>query len=259
MTKQNIHWLSRALIALFAGGGIVSLFVVPTNPVWWTVDVLLRSYVMFLCTVLAHEAAHGQLGRSKSANLWWGRVALLLPMVPALNFRKTHRLHHAHTNVPDQDPDYWVKPKRFWEMPLRAVALPHYWLLWLWRKNKLSRAELVEVALWYVAMFTIYGAVYLVAGPTRLVLGMVPALLIVSLFLWYPFAVKTHEGFSTGAPETRSHDYYGVGVYWLTLGLSMHRAHHLHPSKSWVELRPYVRAAPLPWWRRMLFPRDIRV
>ncbi len=259
MDQRSIHRLSRALIVVFAVGGIGSLFVTPAHPVHWAVDILLRSYVMFLCTVMAHEAAHGHLGRSKSANLWWGRVALLLPMVPALNFRKTHRLHHAHTNVPGRDPDYWVKPKRFWEMPLRAVALPHYWLFWLWQQKKLSRAELVEVALWYVAMFTIYGAVFFVAGPERLALGMIPPLLIVSLFLWYPFAVKTHEGFSTGAPETRSHDYYGVGVYWMTLGLSMHRAHHLYPAKSWVELRSYVRSAPLPWWRRILFPRDIRV
>lgn len=258
MTKASIHRISRTLILVFAIGGIGSLFVVPPNAGLWIVDILLRSYVMFLCTVMAHEASHGQLGRSKRANVWWGRIALLLPMVPAVNFRKTHWVHHKHTNEPGKDPDHWVKPNNLIEVPLRSVALPHYWLLWLHQRGRLTRGDRIEVVLWYVAMFVIYGGVYFVAGPMRLVLGMVPALLIVSLFLWYPFAVKTHEGFSTGTEEQRSHDYYGVWVYWLTLGLSMHRAHHMYPTKSWLELRPFVKKAPFVWWRRMLFPRDIR-
>ena len=257
-TKPRIYTLSRALTAFFVLSGVGTLFLAPEGPLAITLDILFRSHVMFLCTVMAHESSHGQMGRSKAANLWWGRLALIMPMVPAVNFRKTHRLHHAHTNVEGDDPDQWVKPKKHWiEMPLRSVALPHYWLVWLHKRGKLTRADLVELGLWYVTLAVVYGAVFVVMGPERLAMGMIPPLLVVSLLLWYPFAVKTHEGFSTGAPETRSHNYYGKWVYWFTLGLSMHRAHHLYPTLSWLELYPYVEEAPLPWWRRMLFPRDI--
>ena len=86
---------------------------------------------------------------------------------------------------------------------------------------------------------------------------MAPPLVLVSLLLWYPFAVQTHEGFSTGAAELRSHNYYGLFMYWFSLGLSMHREHHLQPKLSWIELRRYVQSAPRRrwWWPQ----RDIRV
>ena len=85
---------------------------------------------------------------------------------------------------------------------------------------------------------------------------MTPPLILVSLLLWYPFAVQTHEGFSTGAAEARSHNYYGRFMYWFSLGLAMHREHHLQPKLSWIELRPFVQAAPRGrwWWPQ----RDIR-
>ena len=48
-----------------------------------------------------------------------------------------------------------------------------------------------------------------------------------------------------GSSETRSHDYYGQFMYWFSLGLSMHRVHHEQPHLTWVELRSYVRPAPV--------------
>ena len=86
---------------------------------------------------------------------------------------------------------------------------------------------------------------------------MVPPLVLVSLLLWYPFAVQTHEGFSTGAAEERSHNYYGRFMFWFSLGLSIHRQHHLQPKLAWIELRPYVEAAPggVWWWPQ----RDMRM
>jgi fatty acid desaturase len=80
----------------------------------------------------------------------------------------------------------------------------------------------------------------------------------VSLLLWYPFAIKTHEGWSQGAPETRSHNYHGRFLYWFSFGLSAHRSHHLDQTLNWMDLRAHVSAAP---GRRSLLPsplRDIR-
>ena len=81
-------------------------------------------------------------------------------------------------------------------------------------------------------------------GPARVISGVGPALLIVSLLLWYPFAFKTHEGYSTGPAEARSHNYYGAFMYWFSLGLSMHREHHMRPSLTWIELRRLVERSP---------------
>jgi len=177
-------------------------------------------------------------------------------MVPFTNFRRTHQLHHAHTNVPEDDPDHFMKSRNLVELALRAIAMPHHWFFWLRKRNRLTGADLTELLLNYVGIFVLFGIILAVAGPMRLIVGMVPPLILVSLLLWYPFAVQTHEGFSTGSPEERSHNYHGNLMFWFSLGLSMHRVHHLQPKLSWIELRSHVETGP-HWWS--IFSRDNRL
>jgi omega-6 fatty acid desaturase (delta-12 desaturase) len=207
---------------------------------------------------MAHEGVHGHLGPTKAANVWWGRVALLPSMVPFTNFRKTHYLHHAHTNIPSMDPDHFMKASSRTETVLRAVAMPHQWLFWLWKRGRLSGRDLVDLVTNYVGILLVHGTVFMVVGPERFFWGMAPTLVLVSILLWYPFAVKTHEGFSVGADELRSHNYYGRFMYWFSLGLAIHREHHLQPKLSWIELKDFVEEVPES--RAWFLPqRDIRL
>ena len=66
------------------------------------------------------------------------------------------------------------------------------------------------------------------------------------------------EGFSTGASELRSHNYYGKFLYWFSFGLSAHRTHHLKPRLTWVELRRFVEADPQGGLLRKIFARRDR-
>jgi fatty acid desaturase len=255
----RIYWLSRSITVAVVLASMGTLVIAPRGALGYILDILFRTYVMFLGTVMAHEGIHGNLGRSRSANQWWGRIALFPSMVPFTNFRKTHQLHHAFTNIPDKDPDYFVRPRRAFEIPLRAVAMPHHWFFWLWKRGEIGRHHIVELILNYVGIFAAYGLLLPIAGPWRLVWGMVPALILVSILLWYPFAVKTHEGYSTASPESRSHNYYGRFMYWFSLGLSMHRAHHANPARSWIELKDAVEdCTAVGFLQRLLPRRDIR-
>ncbi|HET9479109.1 MAG TPA: fatty acid desaturase [Pyrinomonadaceae bacterium] len=255
--RRQIFHLSRALICVICALSIGSLLVPIANKFHLALDILLRTYLIFLGTVMAHESVHGHLGSTRRANFWWGRIALLPSMVPFTNFRRTHQLHHAYTNIPDKDPDHFMKSRNLLELSLRAIAMPHHWFFWLRKRGRLKRADLWELFLNYLAIVALYATVLSFVGPTRLLWGMAPPLILVSLLLWYPFAVQTHEGFSTGSAEARSHDYYGNFMYWFSLGLSMHRQHHLQPNLSWIELRRYVQPAPRRrwWWPQ----RDIRI
>ena len=255
--RNRIYWLSRSVILAVVLGSLGSLFWTPASPLEWFADLLLRTYLMFLGTVMAHEGIHGHLGHTKRANFGWGRLALLPTMVPFTNFRKTHHLHHAHTNIPDRDPDHFLRC-RAWEFPLRALAMPHHWFFWLWRRGMIKRQDLTELLINYLFIFSVFGAVALVVAPERLIWGMLPGLVGVSFLLWYPFAYKTHEGFSTGALESRSHNYYGRLAYWFSLGLGLHRAHHMMPNLSWIELRRFVETCPGPLGSRLWPKRDIR-
>jgi fatty acid desaturase len=254
--KARIHRLSRSIVSVLVIGSIAAFAFTPETPLGWAAEIAFRSWLMFLGGVMAHEATHGHLGTTRRSNDWWGRLALFPAMVPYLCFRKTHPMHHAHTNVPEDDPDYFVKPRHWLEVPLRSTAIPHYWVLWLERRNKLTRRDVVELVLHYLAMGAIFGTLMLIVGGARFWLSMGPSLVIVSTLLWYPFGVMTHEGFSTGAEEERTHNYYGHFAFWLSLGLSMHREHHLKPRLAWIELLPYVQPAPGRGLR--LFQRDVR-
>ncbi len=251
------YWLSRGIVLAAVAGALGTLLWTPTGWALWLLDVLLRGYLMFLGTVMAHEGVHGHLGRTRAANFGWGRLALVPTLVPFTNFRKTHHLHHAHTNHPDRDPDHFMNCRHFWQIPLRALAMPHQWFFWLRRRGGMSRADLADLALNYVGIAAIHGLLVWQVGWDRFVSGVAPPLALVSVLLWYPFALKTHEGFSTGTAEARSHDYFGKPMYWLSLGLSMHRVHHLRPGLSWLELRGHVRRPPGVGWLRWL-RRDIR-
>lgn len=258
--RRSIYRLSRAITVALTVVGVGTLYLQPATPAQWILDVLVRSWLMFLCTVMAHEATHGHLGRTRRANMWWGRLSLILPTVPYVNFRKTHMKHHVHTNDPDDDPDFFVVPRHtILEVPVRAVLHPHHWIWWLGMRGMISRRDAVEWALNYAFLFALYGGIGYFAGWTRLALGMGVPLLLVSLVLWYWFAVKTHEGLSLGASELRSHNYYGRLTFWMTLGLSLHRVHHEQPKLAWIETLPFVEEDPRGFWSRHLgIRRDIR-
>jgi len=252
-TRERIYLLSHLVICAVVATSMGSLLLVPQSVSSYALDVLARTYLIFLGTVMAHEGSHGLLGRTRNANLWWGRLALLPSMVPYTNFRKTHLLHHRHTNLAQADPDHFVKPRREWELPLRAIGMPHHWFFWLRNRGEIDRSHLAELVSNYAGMAFVWAMVLVVVGPARLFWGMFPTLILVSLLLWIPFAYKTHEGFSTGTPQARSHDYYGHLMFWFSLGLSLHRVHHMRPGFAWIELRQFVRKDPVRGFR--VFPR----
>ena len=257
-TRPRIYSLSRLVICAVVVGALGPLFWHPANAIEYVADVLVRSWIAFLGTVMAHEGTHGHLGRTKAGNFWWGRLALLPTMVPFTNFYKTHNLHHAHTNIPDRDPDHFMNARHAWELPLRALAMPHQWFFWLKKRNRIKRRDIVELALNYIGILAVFGLIAWFTGLARVISGVGPSLVIVSMLLWYPFAFKTHEGFSTGSAEERSHNYYGQVMYWFSFGLSLHREHHLRPGLAWIELHDLVEPVPDHSWRRFLPHRDIR-
>ena len=241
---RRVHLLSRSVIVLLTAASFGGLLVVPATWLGWTLDILLRTWLAFLGTVMAHEGVHGLLGATRRSNALWGRVALLPCLVPYTNFRGTHLLHHKHTNEPGLDPDLFMKPRRKWRLPFLAVAMPHQWFFWLRRRRRAGPGHTRDLLLNYMGIAACYLPVLLAVGPMRVVFGMAPVCVLTSLLLWIPFAYLTHEGYSTGAAEERSHSYYGRLAYWFSLGLSMHREHHGRPHLAWIELRQFVRPNP---------------
>src|SRR6185503_946819 len=125
--RRQIYYLSRTIICLVGLLAIGTLLIPITNPFLIVVDVLLRTYLIFFGTVMAHEAVHGHLGCSKASNFWWGRIALITSMVPFTNFRKTHQLHHAHTLLPEPEPAAFMTSRSIDGLLLRALEVQQHW------------------------------------------------------------------------------------------------------------------------------------
>src|SRR5688572_14512104 len=174
-TRPRIFLLSRSIICAVVIISIGTLFLRPGNLLQYIIDILLRTYLMFVGTVMAHEGVHGHLGSTRAANASWGRFALLPTMVPYTNFRKTHHLHHAYTNIPDQDPDHFMKSRNIIEIVLRALAMPHHWFFWLSKRGRIRKKDLGELILNYLVIIAVYGVILVSVGASRLFWGMVPA------------------------------------------------------------------------------------
>lgn len=253
--RNRSIWISRITICLAVAGALGTYFWHPAGALLVALDIFVRSYFHFVAGAMAHEGVHGHLGNTKSSNRWWSRIALIPTTVPEVTFRKTHLQHHAATNIPDKDPDEFLNTKRFWEIPLRALAMPHHWVLWLWKQRRFTVRDRLEYGITYAALVAIYGTIATFVGVERVLLGLIPAAILHSLLLWYFFAIKTHEGYSMGMAADRSHNYYGKLLYWISFGLSMHRTHHLKPQLAWLQMADEVQSGTL--LQRLRFERDI--
>jgi fatty acid desaturase len=129
--------------------------------------------------------------------------------------------------------------------------------MWLLKRKRFTSRDQIQYGLNYVAIAAIYGSIAMFVGIDRVLLGLIPAAILHSLFLWYFFAIKTHEGYRRAMAVERSHNYYGKLLYWLTFGLSMHRTHHMKPQLGWLQMANEVEPGTLA--QRLRFARDIVV
>ena len=163
--RPAVYRINRGLILLLVAAQWLTLQWVPTGVAGYVLDILVRSYGLFLLCSLAHEASHGNLGSSRRANLWWGRLAQLPTTVPNLSFRKTHHLHHRFTNEVGKDPDRFIHARVWWQLPLRALALPHAWLHFLYNSGRLRLTDGLEIATSYLMVGAFYGTAIAMVGP----------------------------------------------------------------------------------------------
>jgi fatty acid desaturase len=255
ISRDRAIVLNRIITSAVVSMAYASYFWQPVALAGYIADILSRAYLHFLAGSMGHEAAHGHLGRNRVSNIWWGRFAFLPTTAPFVTFRKTHIQHHAATNVSNADPDAFMNTTRKWEIPFRALLLPSHWVWWLWRHGRFSWGNRVEYVVTLAVQLSIYVVIANVVGMQRVILGLIPSGILHSFVLWYFFAVKTHEGYSTGPAVTRSHNYYGRRLYWLTCGLSMHRLHHMKPGLAWLQMAGAVPDGTLS--QRLRFQRDV--
>lgn len=105
-TGQALVWIATYVLTMLG-----------TIPLW--LGFVIATVCCCFAYLPSHEGQHGNLSGRQDRWRWLDRGVGQLSMIPLmLSFdaaKVTHLKHHAHTNDPDQDPDY------------RAVTARHWW------------------------------------------------------------------------------------------------------------------------------------
>ena len=110
--RNDFGW--RVLAEAIWGIGIwiaaIALAVLGLIPLW--VGCLINSWVAYLMYMPMHEATHGNISGSHAKLRWIDDVVGSVSALPMWFSYRAHRLshmrHHAYTNDPDRDPDFFL-------------------------------------------------------------------------------------------------------------------------------------------------------
>lgn len=187
-------------------------------------------------TVL-HDALHRSASRVFWLNEALGYVSTLVLCGPYSAFRRNHLHHHAHTNDPREDPDFWVAGTNGATVALRCLTMlqMHYWN-YLTRLRRRDSAYAESVAT--IAVILVLHAWAWRAGHFAdiVLYWTVPAQLAVAAlaltFDYWPHRPHTARG--------RFRDTANILPAWLDpffLCQNLHAVHHLFPQLPWYRYR----------------------
>lgn len=229
-----VLFAAAAVHALSAWAGVSGL-----APAWLCVLVCgACAYAQF--TPL-HDSVHKGLSKRSWLNETAGAAAGAYLFVPFEPFRLNHLTHHAHTNDPEQDPDYWVNGKSWLGLSARCATLLEYHHYAYFKLNaRLGRAfytGMCELALFW-ALFA--GLCLAGWGKEAFLYWYLPAkigsALLGLLFDYWPHRPHTERG--------RLRDTAILNPAWFDpffLSQNVHLIHHLFPTVPWYRYRAVLR------------------
>lgn len=223
--------------------------------------------------ILQHEAAHGNLARSRTLNEWLGEIFCSWPFFALLKpYRHFHFEHHRHLLDPERDPEvdfYREQGYRFERLALGTRvklalldlsgihAIRFFWSYqrYLWTEGRKTRAirpgarekigVLVLIA-WIASM-----AIFPEWGRIAFVYWILPQFTIL-FFLLKLQGYGEHEA-RTDRIETCTNDRRvgRIEAFFVSpLNSNLHRTHHLRPELPWYELAVENPRRPMPGPRR---------
>ncbi|MBI3552038.1 MAG: fatty acid desaturase [Elusimicrobia bacterium] len=199
--------------------------------------VLVCSVAAYCQFTVAHDAAHKSLSKIVSINESCGSIAALVLFGPFEAFRRNHLHHHAHTNDPAEDPDFWVAGATVATTVLRCFTMleMHYWSYFtrLGRRDGVYARSVGTVALIVLAFAS---AAWSGHAKALVLYWFVPAQLAGAalgfLFDYWPHRPHTGRG--------RLKDTAAIAPRYLDplfLAQNIHLLHHLFPTVPWYRYR----------------------
>lgn len=241
----RVAWGTVLLFALIISGYIL----VYAGLVYEFFSLTTASVICCVCCyasfTVVHDAGHGSLFRQDSGAKklegligWIASIPLLL--APFRFFQKMHDRHHAFTNDPERDPDYFNCHGNLALVLINGLLLPlryHLMALTIFRQDPHFRKTFFSTSVYLVliwltiAMLCAQGYFWEVVA--LVLIPMLFALIMLTLFFDY---IPHH-------PHTALHRMHNTRVYpsriinLLIFGQNYHLVHHLYPRVPWYKYR----------------------
>lgn len=228
---------------------------------WISLWTLIIAYAYFCWTSCFHETAHMTLVKSRTINIWLGRLLGFFMFTPYSVYRESHIRHHAYLNKPN-DWELWpyADPKAskafrrafvWFDLVLGFIAGPIvYGRIFFHRDSPLKDRKLRRtIWLEYLGCVLFWGAVFTTVGVLN------QWLLLVKVWL-VPYAIAgviqsgrkltEHLGMASYDPLMGTRTV--VGDNWITrlctfvnFDIFVHGLHHRHPRMAHNQLAPKMR------------------
>ena len=208
--------------------GMFGLYQVHWNP-WLSFTT--GFIAVWLLNVVLHDSSHRSAHRWSWLNDFLGFWAALLQGLTWPVFLRTHLAHHAHTNDPEKDPDYyvstggplWLTPIRFFHQEwffFRHRLYKGWQDLGLWALSRGIQVGLLVLA-WHLGYFKyVMDHWFVPAGWVALGLG-----------IWLDYF--PHRPFDSLGRFGSTRVYPSRWLNRLIFGQNYHLVHHLWPSVPW--------------------------
>ncbi|MCP4805119.1 MAG: hypothetical protein GY913_04370 [Proteobacteria bacterium] len=222
-----------AVVTLVVWFGAVLGHMAGLVPTW--LAALVAFVAGYLTFTPVHEATHGNVGGTARPYLdtvigWASALPLLAPF-PA--FKSLHLRHHAKTNHPEDDPDFWVAGTG-WRVAARCLSImPHYYATYLGplarASSSAARTRPVAIAFLVLQALGLLGLAVAGYGSTVLFVLLIPSWLAVAVLAFFFDWLPHHpHGVQGRYVDTRAIPSKLLEV--VLLGQNLHLVHHLWPS-----------------------------
>jgi len=209
--------------------GNLAFYFTDPFPIW--VHMIVMLVPIHIAFTIWHEAAHGNVTRTRGLNNAIGILGMFPYMTPYFMQRYVHLDHHKYMNQQGLDPNLIYADGPFWQLPFRYVRAIAYARKMLRSDPRNSGMKLsdtlglgVLAAVWLAALMTGHFV-------SLFLIWFVPLVVAKVVMDWYVNYLP-HVGL---AP----HRYLGtrvIDVPWLTpllLNHNYHAIHHLWPRIPW--------------------------
>lgn len=212
------------------------------HPAFSVIALVVTAYASF--TVL-HEAGHGNIfqanHRLKKLEPYIGWLSCLpLLVFPYRVFKVIHDRHHAFTNNPDLDPDYYGEINSWGQALQHSLMIPyHYYRMCavVLQDEPEVKAALRNTHYYLATMLLLFGAAVVWGFGVELALYVIAPATLTLVILTFFFDYIPHQPHRSLDRHRNTRVFTGFWYNILLLGQNFHLIHHMFPRLPWYQYR----------------------